>query len=434
MSVLNLVSLLGICLLAGLAWAIGGCQRPIAWRTILGSGGLMLALGGGLFMIPQALLLLVVLNDLILALLGASRAGAEFLFGPLALNPGESTRAGESSIGFVLAVQVLPALVFFAAMMSAAYYAGLVQPIIRLFARLFRKTLSLSGAESLAGASNIFVGVESALAIRPYLSRMTRSELLTLLTCAMATVASTTLGLYVFFLQDSIPQIAGHLISASVISIPAAVLISKLMLPESETPETMGVLPPLEKRDGDANLMAAISTGAWDGLKLAAGIASMLIAVLGVVALVDLALEWMSSPFSLAVSEPLNLERILGWIFTPLAWMLGVNSADLIVVAELLGKRAILTEVVAYQELGALSSARELSPRSILVLSYALCGFAHVASVGIFVGGISAIVPERRNDLSAMALHAFAASTLTTLMTGAIAGVFYHGQQGVLGL
>ena len=431
---LNLISLLGLFGLGGLAWAVGGVRRPVPWRTVFGSGLLMLALGAVVFLLPQTRLLLLGVNELVVALLGASRVGAEFLFGPLVLSPGETTSAGEPSVGFVLAAQVLPAVIFFAALMAACYHLGLIQPVIRLFARLFQKTLQLSGAEAVAGASNIFVGVESATTVRPYLAGMTRSELLTLLTCAMSTVASTTLALYVFFLKDTFPQIAGHLISASFLSIPAAVLVSKLILPESGKPETLGALPPIAESQPHGNTMAALSAGSWDGLKLAAGISTLLIAVLGLVGIVDLALEKATAPLSVWFGEPLNLERILGWLFTPLAWLLGLESSDLPGAAQLLGKRIVLTEVVAYQQLGEMASAKALSPRALLVLSYALCGFAHVASMGIFVGGIAALVPSRRNDLAALAFRALAGSTLATLMTGALAGLFFHGQQGILGL
>ena len=434
MSVLNLVSFLGLVGLGGLAWVVGGFRRPLPWRTVFGSGLLMLALGAVVFLLPQTRLLLLSVNNLVVALLEASRAGAEFLFGPLVLNPGETTSAGEPSVGFILAAQVLPSVIFFAALMAACYHLGLIQPIIRMFARLFQKTLRLSGAEALAGSANIFVGIESAMTVRPYLAGMTRSELLTLLTCAMSTVASTTLALYVFFLQDAFPQIAGHLISASVLSIPAAVLASKLMLPETAKPETLGELPPIEASQLHGNTMAALSAGSWDGLKLAAGIATLLIAVLGVVGIVDLALEKLTAPWSVWFGEPLSLERILGWLFTPLAWLLGLESSDLPGAARLLGQRVILTEVVAYQQLGQMASAQAVSPRTLLVLSYALCGFAHLASMGIFVGGISALVPSRRNDLAALAFRALVGATLATLMTGALAGLFYHGQQGILGL
>jgi CNT family concentrative nucleoside transporter len=434
MTALNLISLLGLFGLGAIAWLAGGLRRPVVWRPVVGSGLLMLALGAVVFLVPQTRLLLVVVNDLVVALLGASRAGAEFLFGPLALNPGEQTAAGEPSVGFILAAQVLPAVVFFAAVMEACYHLGLIQPVIRAFARLFKKTLQLSGVEALAGSSNIFVGIEAALTIRPYLASMTRSELLTLLTCSMATVASTTLALYVFFLQGSFPQIAGHLLSASVLSIPAGVLVSKLMLPETEVPATLGTVPPIENARSHGNTFAALSAGAWDGLKLAAGIATLLVAVLGIVAILDLALARLSAPVADVLGGPLNSARILGWIFTPLVWLMGMNTSDLTAASQLLGQRAILTEVVAYQQLGTLAAAGAVTPRTLMILSYALCGFAHVASMGIFVGGIAVLVPSRRDDLTALAFQALVAATLATLMTGALAGVFYYGQHALLGI
>jgi CNT family concentrative nucleoside transporter len=431
---LNLVSLLGVAAFAALAWLAGGCRRPVPWRTVLGCAALMLAFAVLVFAFSPTRAALAAINDLVVGILDASRAGATFLFGPLALNPGESTTSGEPSIGFVLAAQVLPAVIFFAAVMAALYHLGLVQPVVRLFARLFRGTLRLSGAEALAGSANIFFGVESSTAVRPYLATMTRSELLTLLTCGMSTVASTTMALYVFFLRGAFPNIAGHLVSASVLAIPAAVLVSKLMLPETGAPATLGALPPMGEDERHGNTMAALAAGSWDGLKLAAGIATLLIAVLGVVGVLDAALAAATNALAGSLGGPLTLDRILGWLFTPLAWLVGIETADLAAAARLLGRRALVTEVVAYRDLGRMARDGSVSPRTLLLLSYALCGFAHVASMGIFVGGTAALAPSRRVDLAALGLRALLASTLATLMTGAVAGALYHGQQGVLGL
>jgi CNT family concentrative nucleoside transporter len=305
-----------------------------------------------------------------------------------------------------------------------------VQPLVRLFARLFRRTLRLSGAEALAGAANLVVRLESAMSVRHYLETLTRSEMLTFLTCGMSTVASTTMALYVLFLERSFPQIAGHLVSASVLSIPAAVLVSKLMLPESGSPVTLGTLPPAGEGERHGNTIAALAAGAWDGLRLAAGIATLLIAVLGVVGVIDAVL---GRTAAFLAAPPATLQTLLGWLFTPLAWLLGIDPADLGAAGRLLGRRIIMTEVVAYRDLGALADAGALAPRSILVLSYALCGFAHLASVGIFVGGTAALAPGRRSDLASLGLRALVGSTLATLMTGALAGLFYHGQQGLIG-
>jgi CNT family concentrative nucleoside transporter len=394
----------------------------------------MFVLGAVVFWLPPARTALIWVNDAVVAALAAGSAGARFLFGPLALDPGKSTAAGEHSVGFILAAQALPAVIFFAALMAALYHLGWIQPVVRLFARIFHRSMGLSGAESLAGSSNIFVGVESAMMVRPWVEKMTRSELLTLVTCGMSTVASTTLAMYVLFLHQGFPLIAGHLISASFLSIPAAAVVSKLILPESGSPETLGWVPPIDESERQPNTMAALAAGSWDGLRLAAGIATLLIAVLGLVALLDLILGFVSSPLADSIGGPLSLSRILGWLFTPLAWLLGIPLADLGTAARLLGERVVLTEVVAYRQLGVLAAGGEISPRSVVILSYALCGFAHVASVGIFVGGISALAPSRRGDLAAVGPRALIGATIATLMTGALAGAFYYGERGILGL
>jgi CNT family concentrative nucleoside transporter len=429
---LNLVSLAGCLAFPALAWLAGGCRRPLPWRTVAGSGALLAGIGMVVFWLPPTRGALIFVNDVVLDVLASGNAGALFLFGPLALGAGEATAAGEPSIGFVLAAQVLPAVIFFAALMAAGYHLRLIQPAVRAFARLFRRTLQLSGAEALAGAANIFFGVESAATVRPYLERMTRSELLTVLTCGMATVASTTLAIYVMFLHEVLPQIAGHLISASLLSIPAAVLTSKLLLPETERPETLGELPAAAVGQRHGNLMSSLAAGAWDGLRLAAGIATLLIAVLGLVALLDLVLGRATGPLAGPLGGPLSLERLLGWAFTPAAWLVGVEAADLREAGRLLGARMVTTEVVAYRELAALAADGSISPRTLLVMSYALCGFTHVASVGIFVGGTAGLAPSRRDDLAGLGLRALAGATLATLLTGALAGLFYHGQPGLV--
>lgn len=428
----NLGSLAGCVVLALAAWAAGGFRRPLPVRTIVGSVVLLGVVGAVVFWLPPARDALLVANDLVLALLDAGNAGARFVFGPLALGPGETSPAGERSVGFVLAAQVLPAVVFFSALMALLYHLRWLQPVVRSFGRLFHRALGLSGAEALSGSANIFVGVESAMTVRPYLERMTASELLVVLTCGMCTVASTTLAIYVGFLRDVFPRIAGHLISASVLSIPAAALMAKLMLPESGRPETAGAVPPIDEGARERNSIAALAAGSWDGLKLAAGIATLLIAVLGVVGIVDLALSRASAPFAASLGGPLDLGRILGWLFRPAAWLLGLGGEDAAAAGRLLGERAILTEVVAYRHLADLAAAGALSSRALVVLSYALCGFAHVASLGVFVGGTAALAPSRRGELAALGVRALVAATLATLLTGAVAGVFYHGQAGIL--
>jgi CNT family concentrative nucleoside transporter len=422
---LPLVSAAGFAALVGLAWLTSADRRNIAWSTVAWGSGLQLLIALVVFRVPPAQRLFLALNDGVVALLDVSKSGTAFLFGPLAAAPGE-----QGSIGFILLFQVLPVAVFFSAFTAALYHVGVLQHLVRLCARVFHRFLRTSGAESLCGAANIFVGVESALVIRPYLDRMTRSELLTVLTTGMATVASSTLGIYVAFLNRTFPQIAGHLLSASVLSIPAAVLMAKLLVPETGIPETLAQVPRDDPAGRSRNLMSAIVQGAMDGLRLAAGIAALLIAILGLVALGDkllgLATGWAGA------GRQWTLVRILTWAAYPLAALLGIDGADLPAAARLLGERVVLTEVVSYRDLADLISAGQISdPRTVVVMSYALCGFAHVASVAIFVGGTAALAPSRRDDLAGLGPRALWAATLATLMTGCVAGIFTTGQ-GVL--
>jgi CNT family concentrative nucleoside transporter len=420
------VSLLGFVIFAGLAWLLSSNRRRVAWKTIAWGVALQLALGLIIFRLPVSHRILLWVNDAVVVLLNASKSGSSFLFGPLAASPGET-----GSVGFILVFQVRPGGMFFAAFTAMLYHLRGLQVFVRLFARLFHRTMKISGAESLASAANIFVGVESALVVRPYQERMTRSELFLLLTTGMATVASSVLGVYVAFLTGVFPQIAGHLISASILAIPACVVISKLLVPETETPETLAAVPAEDESARSKTLIGAIIEGAMDGLKLAAGISALIIAILGIVALIDKLLGIVSS--WVGMSEPLSLVRLLGWIFYPFAFLLGLQTSDVPIAARLLGERVILTEVFSYNHLAQLISSGQITdPRTVVILSYALCGFAHVAAMAIFVGGTAALAPTRRDDLATLGLRALLAATLATLMTGCVAGIFNSGEAVLL--
>ena len=421
----RLIACIGFVTIALLAWVTGKRSRP-NWTTIGGSAALAWGLGILSFWFPGSRWFWSILNDMVVAVLTASQKGTVFLLGPLALGPGQTLPDGTVSIGFILAAQALPAVVFFSALMAGLYYTGVMQTIVRLFARLFYRTMGLSGAESLSGAANIFVGIEAGLIVRPYLADLTRSELLLVLTCMMATVASTVMGIYVSALQHVIPQIGGHLISASIISIPCAVLISKLTIPEDGQPMTLGGVPTIPSSDDAAipppsNLIVALIDGAGQGMKMAVGIAALLIVFLGLEALVDLAL----AQLPMINGAPFSLSRVLAWLTWPFAILLGLRPEEWQIGADLLGSRFIETEVAAYFKLAAVQSASPppLSPRSLTAMTYALCGFVHVASMGIFVGGISALVPHRAKDISLLGLRALWTAFLTTLLTGCIAGV-----------
>jgi CNT family concentrative nucleoside transporter len=426
MSIYNLISALGVFLLPVLAWLTSSRRRVVNWRAVMWGIGLQLLFAFFIFVVPGGSRIFLFLNRVVVRVLDSATAGTKFVFGRLALPPGTVGQGGETSLGNILITQALPTIVFFASLISVLYYVRIMPFFIRLFARIFTKTMRLSGAESLSASSNIFVGVESALVIQPHLQEMTASELVTILTAGMATIASTVLALYVFFLRDILPTIAGHLISASVLSAPAALLMSKLVMPETGVPKTLGlnVKPFYPRQD---NLIMAIINGANSGLKLLGGIVALLLAFLGLLALVDLTLGWLGGNLNrwLGWHFPWSVKSLLGYFFYPFTFLLGVPLADIPAVAGLLGERTVATEVVAYQHLSELMKAKAfVHPRSAVIASYALCGFAHFASLAIFVGGTGALVPERIKDISRLGLRALWAATLACLQTAAVAGVF----------
>lgn len=422
----NLVSLFGLAAICLLAWLCGRERRRARLRPVVWGLALQLVLGALVFALPAGGQGLLWLSQAVVKLLGFARAGIEFLFGPLAVAPGQP-----GSLGFIFALQALPTVVFFMALTALLYQAGILQRVVGLLGRVFVRTLGASGAESLGAASNIFLGVESAGMVRPYLARMTRSELFTLLTAAMATVASSTLGVYVLTLKDVFPNIAGHLISASIISAPAAVVVSKLMEPETGEPLTAGqaVSPDLGRHGG---YLEAVIAGSQDGIKLMVSIAGLLLSFLALVALGEALVGWLCGLIGL---EGWGLTRILGWLAWPLAILMGVPPADAAQVGSLLGQRLLVTEIPAYGHLAQMLGAGELAySRSALVASYALCGFTHMGAVAIFVGGFGALAPTRLGELSRLGLKALWSATLATVMTGCVAGLYAHGGESLLGL
>lgn len=428
MTTYNLVSLLGLFAIPFLAWLFSADRRTINWRLIFWGVGLQMLFAAFIFLFPAGAKLFLFLNQVVVRLLDCAAAGTRFLFGRLALPPGTTNEAGETSLGSILAFQALPTIIFFASLIGALYFLGIMPWLIRGFARIFTRLMRVSGAESLCVSSQIFVGVESALVVRPHLERMTSSELMTILTGGMATIASTVLALYVFLLQATIPTIAGHLISASILSAPAALVMSKILFPEKQKPETLGIeVKPYYERE--ENLIVAIINGANNGLRLLGGIVALLLAFLGLLALVDLGLSFVGSQVNSWVGWNFDwsLKSLLGYIFYPITLVVGVPASDALEVARLIGERTVATEVPSYQHLAELIAQNGLAyHRSAIIAAYSLCGFAHVASLAIFVGGIGALAPSRLKDLSRLGFRALLAAILACLMTGAVAGVFFQ--------
>jgi len=430
----NLISLLGIPILLGLGWALSENRGVVNRRLVLLGTALQLVLAAVVFVLPAGRALFLGVNDAVVAILGCASAGTEFLFGPLALPPGTTGPDGATSPGFILAFQALPTVIFFASLMALLYHVGIMPRIIEGFARFFTRAFGTSGAESLAASSNVFVGVESAFAVRPYLEKMTRSELCVVLTAGMSTIASSVLALYVFVLQGTFPTIAGHLVSASILSAPAALVMAKLLVPETGEPVTRGVGVRAERTEYPG-AMAAIIDGAMSGLRLVAGIGALLLALLGLTALVNLGLGELGELVGRMIGRPMawSLEGLLGLVAYPFALAMGIPPGDAGQIAPLLGQRAVLTEVPAYQGLAALMSEGALvHPRSAVIAAYGLCGFAHVASLAIFMGGVTALAPDRTADVASVAARSLVAATLATFVTGAVAGALYTGP-GLLG-
>jgi len=421
---LNLVALLGIVLILAVAALLSSDRRKIQWRTPLAALALTLAIAAVFFLAPAKCAVLDLCNRAVLRVLDCADDGIAFLFGHL---------ADPSGGKFVLAIQALPLIIFFAALVSLLYHLGVMQKIILLFARTFCRLFGISGAEALVAASNIFVGVESALTVRPYLEKMTKSELFLLLTVGMCTIASSVLALYVMALKDVFPQIAVHLISASLISAPAAVCIAKLMCPETEEPLTLGRVVAPEYTPA-TNVVESILNGANEGLKMLLGICAALIAFIGLVSLLNLILTTVGALPNRVLPVPLDwtVQGLLGYVFYPFTLALGVPAGEAMPLAKLFGERLVLTEVSAYFSLQHLIQQGALSPRSVLVATYVLCGFAHVASMAIFVGGAAALAPSRLPLLSRLGLRALVAANLACLLTGATASLFYRESLQVL--
>ena len=457
MSFLNLISFFGIFGLCAIAWLFSEHKRVIPWRVIIFGIGLQLILGFLVFQFPVTRFILDAFSRLLDAVFVAADFGARFVFGP-ALIP----RVGEAptpGIGTIFAFRVLPPVIFFSGLMALLYNIGVIQPVINFFAKVFYATMRLSGAEALSGSANIFVGIEAAIVIKPFLAKMTRSELCAILSCCFGTAASSTLIIYVKALENVFPNILVHLVSASIIAIPACFVLSKILVPETEVPLTAGGIPQEEKiqdkkdeevvesnfQDAPTETVGgepiervspvdAAIVGALDGVKMAVAIAAVLILILGLVSLINQLFGGLASlqnsdifVFQLIGKffSVVTLQNILGALFLPLTILTGVSVEwdELWRSSVIIGRRLFETAIPPYQTLGQDAAQGLLSDRAVLIISYALSGFAHLASVGIFVGGTIALIPSRRKDISELGWKALFVGTLATMMIACIAGV-----------
>jgi CNT family concentrative nucleoside transporter len=404
------VSFLGFLVMMGLAWLMSSHRWRVRPRIV--AGGLMLQFGFALLILrtDTGRTVFAWLGAVFEKLLDFVNAGSSFVF-------------GKDYADFYFAFKVLPTIIFFSSLMSVLYYLGLMQRVVKLMALLMQKTLGTSGAESLSAAANIFVGqTEAPLVIRPYVAEMTRSELMAVMVGGFATIAGGVMAAYIGMQID-----ASHLITASVISAPAAMLIAKILEPEVGQPRTLGTVH-IEAKSEAVNVIHAAAIGAADGVRLAINVAAMLIAFLALLAMINFVLEWVGdwlhARWSLRTSW-WSLEAFLGYAFAPLAWLMGVQWSECFRVGELLGLRVVGNEFIAYERLSVWKTTSEvtLSPRSEMIATYALCGFANFGSIGIQIGGIGGLAPSRQGELAQLGLRAMLGGLLACFMTACIAGM-----------
>ena len=409
--------LLGIIAVLAAAWLGSTDRRHIRWRTIAWGIGLQVTFAFLVLRFDFGERAMAWAGDVVTHMLSATFAGTRVLFGELGLpNAGSFGKVLAPASGSIFAFQVLPTIIFISAFFAVLYHIGLMQLIIRGMAWIMLKTMRISGAESMNVAASIFMGqTEAPLTIRPFLARATRSELMTIMTSGMAHVSG---GIMAMYISQGVE--ARHLLSAVIMTSPGTILMAKMLVPETEVPDTEGrVVMPKSEEHKEENLIGAIARGTIDGGKLAMNVAIMLISFLALVALLDMLLTWVHGGLPWF---PSSLGQILGFVFAPIAWLIGVPWHDAGAIGNLLGTRMALNEVIAYISLGAQKAT--LLPRSFTIATFALCGFANLGSIGMQIGGIGALVPGRRNDLARLGVRAMLAGTMANLISASIAGIF----------
>jgi concentrative nucleoside transporter, CNT family len=421
--------LLGIVFLLTVAYVFSNNRRAIKWRLVGSGMALQLVFAIAVLKVPIVNKIFDAIAGFFVVILDFTKSGSAFIFGDLI------TRT--DSFGYIFAFQVLPTVVFFSALSSALYYFGILQRIIYGISWVMSRTMGLSGPESLASAANVFIGqTEAPLAIKPYLEHMTRSELLCLMTGGMATIAGGVFAAYVGFLggDDPVQQLyfARHLLTASIMSAPAAIVAAKMLYPETEREHTEEEVK--IEVDSGSNLLDAIANGTTDGLRLAVNVGAMLLVFTALIAMVNYVMVefiggWSGlNDWAVAITggraEGFTFTFLLGLIFAPIAWLLGVPAADIFTVGELLGQKTVINEFVAYGALGDMQNAGVvLQPKSLIIAIYALCGFSNFASIGIQIGGISAIAPGQRRALTELGIKSLIGGTIACFLTATLAGV-----------
>jgi len=401
----RLTGLFGLVLILAIGFALSRNRKAISWRVVAWGVGLQTVFAVFVLRVPIGQRIFSWLGATVTKILSFSYAGSEFVFGEIGKQ--------HSSIGVVFAFQIMPAIIFVSALFAIMYYLGIMQIVVKAFAVAMNKIMGASGAESLNVAASIFMGqTEAPLTIRPFLPRMTRSELMTVMTAGMAHVSGSIMAAYIAFGIE-----ARHLLTAVIMTAPGTIMMSKILEPETEVPETLGGVK-VDIPRTDVNVLDAAARGTGEGLQLMLNVIAMLISFIALIALVNGLLGWVHEYVSFV---PGNLQTVLGWIFRPIAWVMGVPWHDSGTIGGLLGERMVINEFIAYAHLGPLKAS--LDPVSFTIATYALCGFANLSSVGIQIGGIGALAPERKHDLARLGFRAMIAGTLANFLSATLAGI-----------
>ena len=416
--------LFGLAVLIGLTWLFSNNKRRVVWTLVATGIALQIGFAAVVLLVPGGRDVFDLLGQGFVRLLGFVNAGSEFIFGSL---------MNVETYGFIFAFQVLPTIIFFAALMGVLYHLGVMQAVVRAMAWAITKVMRVSGAETTSVCASVFIGqTEAPLTVRPYIARMTESELITMMIGGMAHIAGGVLAAYVGMLGGGDPveqaYYAKHLLAASIMAAPATLVIAKILIPETGEPLTRGTVK-MEIEKTTSNVIDAAAAGAGDGLRLALNIGAMLLAFIALIAMVNAPLTWLGeiTGIQAAIGRPLDLATIFGWVLAPIAWLIGVPWQDAGVVGSLIGQKVVINEFVAYLQLADIVNGRvegvTLSDQGRLIATYALCGFANFSSIAIQIGGIGGLAPERRQDLARFGLRAVLGGTIATLMTATIAGV-----------
>jgi CNT family concentrative nucleoside transporter len=410
--------LFGLAVLISVAYLVSGDKKSIDWKQVAAGVGLQIVFAIVVIMVPGGREFFDAISRVFVKTIDFALVGGQFIFGDL---------AKVSDYGFIFAFQVLPTIIFFASLMSVLYHIGFMQKIVQGMAWVMQKLLRVSGSESLSVAANVFIGqTEAPLVVRPYIAKMTESELFTMMVGGMATIAGAVLAAYIAMLggADEAQRLfyARHLLAASVMAAPATIVIAKLLKPETEESLTKGTVH-LEIEKTATNVIEAAANGAADGVKLSLNVAGMLLAFVALITMINFPLGWLGQVTGIEalIGQTLSLSLILGYILSPLAWIIGIPWSEATIVGGLIGEKIVLNEFVAYLHLGQIKDT--LSEHSILISTYALCGFANFSSIAIQLGGIGGLAPNRRSDIARLGMKAVLGGTLATMMTATIAGV-----------